>query len=99
MNSERMDRLDHIENEISKTPLYGLLGADGIAELKSRIIDIICDEVQRDLHSSSYYIISPDDINETLGKTVINEAVEEIKAEYKDAVKNYMAKQLEKMME
>lgn len=39
----REDRLNYIENEISKTPLYSLLGADGIGELKSRIIDIICD--------------------------------------------------------
>ena len=37
------DRLNYIEKEISKTPLYALLGADGVDELKSRIIDIICD--------------------------------------------------------
>ena len=42
------DRLNYIEKEISKTPLYSLLGSDGIGELKSRIIDIICDQVQRE---------------------------------------------------
>lgn len=54
----REDRLNYIEKEISKTPLYSLLGADGIGELKSRIIDIICDQIQKDLRDSSYYLIS-----------------------------------------
>ena len=49
----REDRFNYIEKEISKTPLYSLLGADGIGELKSRIIDIICDRVQKDLGDSS----------------------------------------------
>ena len=43
----REDRLNYIEKEISKTPLYSLLGADGIGELKSRIIDIICRSEER----------------------------------------------------
>ena len=59
----REDRLNYIEKEISKTPLYLLLGADGIGELKSRIIDIICDQVQKDLRDSSYYLIDPDNTN------------------------------------
>ena len=67
----REDRLNYIEKEISKTPLYSLLGADGIGELKSRIIDIICDQVQKDLRDSSYYLIDPDDVNETLGEILL----------------------------
>lgn len=93
----REDRLSYIENEISKTPLYGLLGADGIKELKSKIVDIICDQVKRDLNSSHYYLISPDDVNETLGN-VVEEVVEELKADYKDKIKDYMAKKLDAMM-
>ena len=78
----REDRLNYIEKEISKTPLYSLLGADGISELKSRIIDIICDQVQKDLRDSSYYLISPDDVNETLGENIVQEAIDELKEEF-----------------
>ena len=98
MNKDRQDRLEYIENEISKTPLYGLLGADGIDELKSKIIDIICDAIKSDLRDSYYYLISPDDVNATLGENIVDEAVEELKAEYKDKIKEYMANKLEAMM-
>lgn len=94
----REDRLNYIEKEISKTPLYSLLGSDGIDELKSRIIDIICDQVQKDLRDSSYYLISPDDVNETLGENIIQEAINELKEEWKDKLKEYMSKKLEAMM-
>lgn len=92
------DRLNYIEKEISKTPLYSLLGADGIDELKSRIIDIICDQVQKDLRDSSYYLISPDDVNDTLGENIVQEAIDELKEEWKDKIKEYMSQKLEAMM-
>lgn len=94
----REDRLEYIEKEISQTPLYSLLGADGIDELKHRIIDIICERVQEDLKDSQYYLIDPDDVNETLGENIVQEAVNEIKAEWKDKIKEYMSKKLEDMM-
>lgn len=94
----REDRLNYIENEISKTPLYSLLGADGIGELKSRIIDIICDQVQNDLKDSHYYLISPDDVNETLDNNIVQEAIDELRVEWKDNLKEYMSKKLEAMM-
>lgn len=92
------DRLEYIEKEISKTPLYGLLGAEGVDELKHRIIDIICEQVQRDLRDSSYYLISPDDVNESLDNNIVQEAVDEIKNEWKDRLKEYMSKKLEEMI-
>ena len=94
----REDRLNYIEKEISKTPLYSLLGSDGIDELKSRIIDIICDQVQKDLRDSSYYLISPYDVNDTLGENIIQEAINELKNEWKDKIKEYMSQKLEAMM-
>lgn len=94
----REDRLNYIEKEISKTPLYSLLGSDGIDELKSRIIDIICDQVQKDLRDSSYYLICPDDVNETLGENIIQEAINELKEEWKDKLKEYMSQKLEVMI-
>lgn len=89
---------DYIEKEISKTPLYSLLGADGIDELKHRIIDIICDVVESDLQGSHYYLISPDDINATIGENIIDEAIEELKEEYKEIIKGYMASKLDEML-
>lgn len=94
----REDRLNYIEKEINKTPLYSLLGADGIDELNGRIIDIICDQVQKDLRDSSYYLISPDDANETLGENIVQEAIDELKEELKDKIKEYMSQKLEVMM-
>ena len=94
----REDRLNYIEKEISKTPLYSLLGADGVGELKSRIIDIVCDQVKNDLRDISYYLISPDDVNDTLGENIVNEAVDELKEEWKDKLKEYMSQKLESMM-
>lgn len=94
----REDRLNYIEKEISKTPLYSLLGADGISELKSRIIDIICDQVQSDLRTSAYYLIDPDDVNETLEENIVNEAVDELKKEWKNKLKEYMSQKLEAMI-
>lgn len=94
----REDRLGYIENEISKTPLYSLLGADGIDELKSKIIDIIVRQVEADLRNSHYYLISPDDINNTLQENIIEEAVQEIKVEWKDRVKEYMGSKLSDLL-
>ena len=94
----REDRLNYIEKEISKTPLYSLLGGDGIGELNSRIIDIICDQIQKDLRDSSYYLISPDDVNETLEENIVQEAINELKEEWKDKLKEYMSQKLEAMM-
>lgn len=75
-----------------------MLGSDGIDELKSRIIGIICDQVQKDLRDSSYYLISPDDVNETLEENIVQEAINELKEEWKDKLKEYMSKKLEAMM-
>ena len=89
---------EHIENKISETPLYSLLGADGIDDLRHKVIDIICEQIQDDLKENCYYLIDPDDVNETLGKNIIQEAVDEIKDEWKDRLKGYMSKKLEDML-
>ena len=94
----REDRLSYIENEISKTPLYSLLGVDGINELKSRIIDIICEQVREDLKNSYYTLIDPDDVNETLGNNIIQEAIDELKEDWKDKLKECMNQKIEVMI-
>ena len=75
-----------------------MFGSDGCGELKSIIIDIICDQVQKDLRDSSYYLICPDDVNETLGENIVQEAINELKEEWKDKLKEYMSQKLEAMM-
>ena len=90
--------MECIEREISKTPLYSLLGADGIDELKHKVIDIICDVVKSDLKGSRYYLISPEDVNRTIGIKIIDEAVEELKEEYKKIIKDDMSSKLDEML-
>lgn len=92
------DKFLQLDKQISQTPLYGLLGAKGIEELRSKIVELIVDQVRDDLEHSSYYIIDPDDINETLNENIIEEALADIKAEYKEKVKKYMSVQLEKLL-
>lgn len=94
----REDRFSYIENEISKTPLYSLLGADGINELKSKIINIICEQVREDLKNSYHTLIDPDDVNETLGDNIIQEAIDELKEEWKDKLQECMNQKIEAMM-
>lgn len=48
--------------------------------------------------ASTYYLIDPDDINETIGNNIVQEAVNEIKAEWKDKIKEYMSKKIEDML-
>lgn len=90
--------LKHIEKVISKTPLYSLLGAEGIDELRHRIIDIICEQVQSNLSADCLYLVDPEDISNTLNNNVVQEAVNELKVEYKDKIKEYMSKKLEEMI-
>lgn len=92
------DRFQYLEKEISKTPLYGFLGAEGIEELRHQVINIICERVKEDLADSHYYIMNPDDVNETLGENIIQEAIDEIKVEWKEKIKEYMSKKLEDML-
>lgn len=54
--------------------------------------------MQKDLRDSSYYLISPDDANETLGENIVQEAIDELKEELKDKIKEYMSQKLEVMM-
>ena len=41
---------------------------------------------------------SPDDVNETLDNNIVQEAIDELKEEWKDKLKEYMSKKLETMM-
>lgn len=73
---------------LDKTVLEELLGADGVSELKTRLINIIVDQVREDLKQSDYYIISPNDISDDLYKDIINEVKDQVRKEYKDKIMN-----------
>lgn len=45
-----------IEKELNNSVLAELLGAKGIEELRSKLIDIICEEVRDQLQNSANYI-------------------------------------------
>lgn len=82
-------------NVLENTILAQLLGAEGIEELRTRVIDIIVEEIRDQLRDSSNYIISPDDIcNEIFDRTV-NDLYEEISSEYKQKVSEAVQKKLE----
>ena len=54
------------------------LGAENVDQLKSRIIDVIVEQVTRDLSSTYEYIIDPDDISSEIKGNIINSAVEKL---------------------
>lgn len=90
--------LERIDKTLNDTPLYSLLQADGMAELRSRVIDTIVERVRDDLEDSRLYLISPDDITDALNNNIIEDALEELKEEYRDKVKNFMRKSLDSML-
>lgn len=75
-----------IEKELNNSVLAELLGAKGIEELRSKLIDIICEEVRDQLQSSANYIVSPDDISNDLYEEIINVVKESVMEEYKEKI-------------
>lgn len=82
-------------NEVlDNTVLSQFLGADGVEELRTKIIDVIVEEVRDQLKQSSSYIISPDDICTEIFDRVVNDLYEEISTEYKKKVSEAVEKKL-----
>ncbi len=50
------------------------------------------------MRNSHYYLILQDDIDNTLQENIIEEAVQEIKEEWKDRVKEYMGSKLSDLL-
>lgn len=90
--------LGSIEKKVSETPLYSLLGADGVEELRSKIIDVIVEQVRNDLEANTCYLINPDDITESLQVNIVQEAVNELKDDWKNHIKEYMSSKLAGML-
>lgn len=69
-----------------------LLGAEGVAELRSKVVDMIVDVIRSDFEHSGDYICSPEDIGFEIYEQIKNEVIAEIKDEYKTRVKAYVDK-------
>ena len=67
-----------------------LLGAEGVAELRSKVIDMIVDVIRSDFEHSGDYLCSPEDISSEIYEEVRREVLAEIKDEYKTRVKAYV---------
>ena len=69
---------ERIEGKLNHGILMDFLGAENVDQLKSRIIDVIVEQVTRDLSSTYEYIIDPDDISSEIKGNIINSAVERL---------------------
>ena len=69
---------ERIEGKLNHGILMDFLGAENVDQLKLRIIDVIVEQVTRDLSSTYEYIIDPDDISSEIKDNIINSAVEKL---------------------
>lgn len=81
-------------NVLNGTVLQDFLGAEGVDELRNKVIELIVDQIRDELSQSYTYIISPDDISNDIYKEVLDGIVEEIKVEYKEKVAEAVQKRL-----
>lgn len=79
---------------LDNSVLAQLLGADGVEELRSKLIDVIVEEVRDQLRDSTSYIISPDDICSEIFDRTVNDVYEEVSAEYKKKISEAVEKKL-----
>ena len=81
-------------NVLDDTVLANFLGVDGIEELRSKLIDMIVEEVHEQLHQSSNYIISPDDIATEIFNRAVDDLYTEVSDEYKKRIIEAVDKRL-----
>lgn len=75
--------------------IVAILGEDNERKIKDGIADIILEQCKVDLEGWDMYILDPDDLN-----GVVAEAVDEVRAEIKDMIRDkLMAKAMREMEE
>lgn len=83
-----------LENKVlENSVLARFLGMEDMQDLRKQVKDVIVEQIRRDLKDSCYYILAPDDVNQLLGG-IVEEACEEIKEEYKNQIKEVVAKKM-----
>ena len=79
---------------LEDTVLAKFLGSEGIEELRSKIIDMIVEEIREQLQDSPNYIISPNDICTELFDRAIEDIASQVTEEYKEKINEAVAKKL-----
>lgn len=78
---------------IENSALFKFLGAEDAADLRQMVKEVIVERIRNDLENSSEWIIEPDDIIRMLND-VAEEAVREIKDDYKQRLSEAIARKL-----
>ena len=89
--------MNEIEKAIENSALYKIFGAEGIQELRDRLIEAVVDEVKNQLAESGDYIVDPDDIAESLYDEIKDAVIREVKDELKARVMERLNKKFEEM--
>ena len=89
--------MNEIEKAIENSALYKIFGAEGIQELRSKLIETVVDEVKKQFAESSDYIVDPADIAESLYDEIKNEVISEVKDELKERVMERFNKKFDEM--
>lgn len=87
--------METINEVLKKSILYELFGAEGVVELKNRIMDVIVEQIRSDFYDADSFIISPEDISQDIYEEVKDEVLSEIKEEYKKRVRACVDKKFE----
>lgn len=89
--------MNEIEKALENSALYKIFGAEGLQELRAKLIEAVVDEVKDQLAESGDYIVDPDDIAESLYDEIKNAVISEIKDELKAKVMERIEKKLGEM--
>lgn len=89
--------MNEIEKAIENSALYKIFGAEGLQELRAKLIEAVVDEVKDQLAESSDYIVDPADIAESLYDEIKDTVIREVKDELKARVMERFNKKFDEM--
>lgn len=81
-------------NCLNNSVLEQFLGAKGVEDLRTKIIDVIVEEVRDQIKNSHNYIISPEDIAGDIYTITIEKVYTEIELLYKERINEAVEKKL-----
>ena len=84
--------MNKIDKAIENSALYKIFGAEGIQELRDKLIEAVVDEVKDQLADSGDYIVDPDDIAKSLYDEIKDAVIREVKDELKASVIEHFSK-------
>lgn len=87
-----------MDEKLKNSLLYEFLGTDGMAELRSKVIDVIIEDIRNGFQESDTYIFSPYDVGEELYDTIKDKIIAEVIDEYKEKVRANIEKRMDMML-